>query len=334
MQTENFSLKNFNTFHLEAHARHYFSCDSKLELTSFVKKGIDRTLPYFILGGGSNLLFTQDYNGTIIHPLFEGIEVIKEDGNDVYVKVGAGVVWDDFVAWAVEHDLYGVENLSHIPGNVGASPVQNIGAYGVEAKDVVFAVNTIDARFGDMNNFTTRDCKFGYRNSVFKHEQAGKQIVCEVIFKLQKKAEFNIAYGSIQEELAKESDITLQSIRDVIIRIRESKLPDPEKIGNAGSFFKNPVISKDYFSKIHAKFPDVVSYPAGDEIKVAAGWLLDKLGFKGYSIGGAKVHDKQALVLTNTGTATGNEIVELSKTIQAKVFDTTGIELEPEVIFL
>jgi len=334
MQTENFSLKNLNTFHLDVNARYYFNCSTIAELQHFLKYRLQKELPFLVLGGGSNLLFTQDYNGTVIHPQIKGIEIINEDKENAFVMVGAGVEWDDFVAWAVENNLYGVENLSLIPGNVGAAPVQNIGAYGVEAKDVVFAVNTIEIATGETRGFLNVDCKFGYRNSVFKQEQAGKQIVTGVVFKLLKQGEFNVEYGSIKDELAKESEITLQTVRNVIVRIRESKLPNPELIGNAGSFFKNPVISQEHFNKVQYKFPDVVSYKVESEVKIAAGWLLDKLGFKGFSIGGAKVHEQQALVLTNTGTATGADIVALSKAIQEKVYNETGIELEPEVIFL
>ncbi len=334
MLTDNFSLKKYNSFGIEAKACYYFSCKTISELRYFLRKNRKKNLPLFVLGGGSNLLFTKDYAGTIIHPLIKGFSIMAEDKKNVLVRVGAGETWDDFVAWAVEKKYYGVENLSLIPGSVGAAAVQNIGAYGVEAKDVISYVNVLKLNFNNQQTYSNKDCRFSYRNSIFKQEMAGKCIVTHVVFKLKKKGEFNLEYGSIREELAKESEISLKTVRKAIIRIRESKLPNPEVIGNAGSFFKNPIISQEHFKEVEAKFPNVVSYPAGEDVKIAAGWLIEALGFKGFSVGGAKVHERQALVITNTGTATATDIIELSEIIKKKVFDTTGITLEPEVIFV
>ena len=241
MQYNNFSLQKFNTFGIEAKAEVFFSYTKNEELATFLKNDFQKNAPFFILGGGSNVLFTHDFNGTIIHPETKGITLIKEQGNDVFVNVAAGEIWDEFVQWAVSHNLHGVENLSFIPGCVGASPIQNIGAYGVEAKDVISEVHCIAIADQATRVFMRDECKFGYRDSVFKHEEAGKYIVTSVMYHLQKEAPFNLNYGSLEHVINKEH-ATLQTVRDGIISVRKEKLPDPKEIGSAGSFFKNPLI--------------------------------------------------------------------------------------------
>ncbi len=334
MQYNNFSLQKFNTFGIEAKAEVFFSYTKNEELATFLKNDFQKNAPFFILGGGSNVLFTHDFNGTIIHPETKGITLIKEQGNDVFVNVAAGEIWDEFVQWAVSHNLHGVENLSFIPGCVGASPIQNIGAYGVEAKDVISEVHCIAIADQATRVFMRDECKFGYRDSVFKHEEAGKYIVTSVMYHLQKEAPFNLNYGSLEHVINKEH-ATLQTVRDGIISVRKEKLPDPKEIGSAGSFFKNPLIPTEQADELKKAYPNMILYPAQNTmVKVAAGWLIDSLGLKGFQIGNAKVHDKQALVLTNAGNATGNDVVELAKHIQNTVSRTYNIEIVPEVIYL
>ncbi len=333
MQFNNFSLKQYNTFGIDAKAETFFSYTTNAELRLFLANNFCKEKPFYVLGGGSNILFTKDFDGTIIHSETKGIEVVCECGNDVFVKVAAGEIWDDFVQWSVDHDLHGAENLSFIPGCVGASPVQNIGAYGAEAKDVIYEVYCISINDQTDKIFSKEDCKFGYRDSVFKHEAAGKYIVTEVVYKLQKNAPFNLNYGSLKNAID-ENTATLQTVRDGIISVRKEKLPDPKEIGSAGSFFKNPVVPKEQADELLKSFPNMVTYPAANGIKIAAGWLIDSLGFKGHQIGGAKVHEKQALVLTNSGNATSSDVVNLSKEIQNSIKVKYGIAIEPEVIFL
>ena len=335
MQIDNFSLKNYNTFGIEAFTTHYFSYTEISELLLYLKSTWKSELPFFILGEGSNILFTKDFEGTIIHPQNKGITIISEDSDSILVEVGAGETWDDFVNWSVLHNYYGAENLSLIPGNVGASPIQNIGAYGVEACDIIYEVKTIEIHTLTQKTFSNKECKFGYRNSIFKEDEANKHIVTSVIYKLQKKECFKIEYGSIQKELSKYENITLPLVRNTIITIRNEKLPNPKEFGNAGSYFKNPIITIEHYNKLKNKFPDIISYPVNDiSIKIAAGWLIDILGCKKISVGGAKVHQKQALVIINSNNATSNDIQELAKKIQEKVLNETLINIEPEVIYL
>lgn len=334
MRFDNFSLKKYNTFGIDVEARHFFSYDTDEELVEFLLHDFDKSLPYFILGGGSNLLLTGAYEGTIIHPETKGIVIIKEDADTVFVSVAAGEIWDDFVAWAVSHNFYGIENLSYIPGTVGASPVQNIGAYGAEAGDCISSVVCLSIDSAQEVILSKEDCHFGYRDSVFKHEKAGQYIVTHVIFKLSKKVSFNIQYGSLSSHIDAKT-ATLQTVRDTIIQVRKNKLPDPLEIGSAGSFFKNPVISEQNARELLATYPNMVHYPTGDGfIKIAAGWLIDSLGLRGYQYGGAQVYEKQALVLVNTGSATGSDVVHLSQYIQDRVKEVYGIDISPEVIFI
>ncbi|MCQ2959071.1 MAG: UDP-N-acetylmuramate dehydrogenase [Bacteroidales bacterium] len=334
MQFNNHSIKNFNTFGIDAEVSIFFSYNDDDELISFLKKDFRKDLPFFILGGGSNILFTKNFQGTIIHPETKGIQIVEETKDFVLVNAAAGELWDDFVQWTVDHGFYGAENLSFIPGCVGASPVQNIGAYGSEAKDIIHEVHCISIDDQSLKTLSNEECNFDYRDSIFKHELAGKYIVSSVTYKLKKEASFNLNYGSLKNVID-EKTATLQKVRDGIISVRKEKLPDPKEIGSAGSFFKNPIIPSAQAELLKQKFPNIVTYPAKNETtKIAAGWLIDSLGFKGFEIGGAKVHEKQALVLTNKGNATGEDVVSLAKHIQSKVLEQYEIFIEPEVIYL
>lgn len=333
MQFNNFSLKKFNTFGIDASTKIFFSFSKNEELIDFLANNFNSKLPFYILGGGSNILFTKDFEGTIIHPETKGITIVEESDNDVFVEAQAGEIWDDFVEWTVSHNLHGIENLSFIPGTVGASPVQNIGAYGVEAGNCIYKVHCLSIENQTEKIFTQSECKFGYRDSIFKHEYAQKYIVTSVVYKLQKDAPFNLKYGSLTNCIDPQS-ATLQIVRDGIINVRKTKLPDPKEIGSAGSFFKNPIIPTLQADALKQKFPEMVTYAAPNGTKIAAGWLIDSLGLKGFSIGGAMVHDKQALVLTNKGNATSNDVVELAQYIQKQVQETYEIEIVPEVIYL
>lgn len=333
MQFNNFSLKNFNTFGIDASTSIFFSYTKNDELIEFLANDFNSSRPFYILGGGSNILFTKNFDGTIIHPETKGISIVAENENDVFVEAQAGEIWDEFVEWTVAHELHGIENLSFIPGTVGASPVQNIGAYGVEAGNCIHEVRCLDIAHQNEKVFSQTDCKFGYRDSIFKHECTQKYIVLSVVYKLQKNAQFNLKYGSLTNYID-EQTATLQNVREGIINVRKTKLPDPKEIGSAGSFFKNPIIPTKQAEILKQKFANMVTYPAPNGTKIAAGWLIDSLGLKGYSIGGAKVHEKQALVLTNTGNATSSDVVELAQHIQKLVFETYGIEIVPEVIYL
>lgn len=291
--------------------------------------------PLLLIGGGSNLLFTGDFNGTVLHSTIGTIDVVKETADSVIVSAGAGVVWDDFVAYAVMHDWWGVENLSAIPGEVGASAVQNIGAYGVEAKDVIETVQTINLEDGTEREFSNRECRYAYRQSIFKNELKGRYAVTYVQFRLSRKPQPRLGYGALEQEVERIGGPTLANIRQAVISIRAGKLPDPKVLGNAGSFFMNPVISEREFNRIRSNYPDVPSYPAAEGmIKVPAGWLIEKTGWKGRSLGPAAVYDKQALVLVNKGGATGADIKRLADTIIGDVKLKFGITLSTEVIYI
>ena len=291
--------------------------------------------PVLMIGGGSNLLFMGDFRGTVLHSTITSIEVIGSDSDHVHVRVGAGVIWDDFVAWCSINGYWGVENLSAIPGEVGASAVQNIGAYGVEAKDVIDTVQTICLADGSERDFTNAQCRYAYRQSIFKNELKGQYAVTYVIFTLSKVAQPKLGYGAIAQEVERLGGPTLENIRKAVIAIRESKLPDPKLLGNAGSFFMNPVISEREFNIIRSNYPDVPSYPAPDGmVKVPAGWLIEKTGWKGRSLGPAAVYEKQALVLVNKGGATGADIKRLADTIIEDVKQKFGITLTTEVNYI
>lgn len=281
------------------------------------------------------MLLTKDIEKLVVHIDFKGISIDREDENNVYLTVNAGENWHEFVLWTIHNDFGGIENLSLIPGNVGTCPIQNIGAYGVEVKDVITKVEALEIETGKLVSFSNEVCDFGYRNSIFKNEEKGKYIIVAVSFKLTKnKHTLNTSYGAIETELEAKNIVSpsLQDVSNAVIAIRKSKLPDPKEIGNSGSFFKNPVISKDQFLELQKENPNIPNYPVSDtEIKVPAGWLVEQSGFKGKRFGDAGIHEKQALVLVNYGNASGKEIYLLAQKIQEKVFKNFGISLEIEV---
>jgi UDP-N-acetylmuramate dehydrogenase len=331
--SKNTSLKAFNTFGVDAKAKEFVAFSSVEQLEHVAKQHLLSNTPYLILGAGSNILFTQDYDGLILKNEILGIEVVEENDEFVLVKAGAGVNWHQFVLHCIEHDWGGVENLSLIPGTVGAAPVQNIGAYGVELKEVLYVLHAWDIKQHQLVELNNADCAFGYRNSVFKQSYRGAMVICDVVFKLTKKHAVKMGYGAIKDQLASHG-ISAPTIRDVsnaVIAIRSSKLPDPNEMGNAGSFFKNPVVSQSFFEHIHQCYPDVVAYPSGNEMKLAAGWLIEQAGWKGFHEGSVGCYDKQALVLVNLGGATGAEILSLAKRIQVSVKGKFDVELEMEV---
>jgi len=332
---EHYSLKKYNTFGIDCRARYFFEYTGIAELHNFLRSDFRHNVPFFILGGGSNVLFTGDFAGTIIHARNKGIEITGETTKTVQVRVAAGEVWDDFVAWTVDRNLFGIENLSLIPGTVGASAVQNIGAYGMEAAQSIVAVHATHVKTLAQKTFSTNECRFGYRESVFKTEQARNYCITEVEFLLHKQGNFLLNYGDLQQKFSQQNTHNLQTLRQIICDIRNQKLPNPKITGNAGSFFKNPLISQKQFEELQQKFPNIVHYKAENgQIKIAAGWLIDNLGLKGFRIGGAQVHAQQALVLTNTGTATSADIVQLSEEIGRKVLHAYNIRIEPEVLFV
>jgi len=332
MYSKQFSLQTYNTFGIDVTAHAFFEYSHMQECVDFFRAQRYKR-PFFILGGGSNVLFTKDFPGTIIHPNNKGIRKVDENQDTVFVSVAAGEVWDDFVAWAVRHDFYGIENLSLIPGSVGASAVQNIGAYGVEAKDCICEVVFYDVENDKMNTFSNEECEFGYRSSFFKKHSDTLFCISHVVFALSKKEHYHLEYGNIKSIL--DDSLSLSRVRNAIVSVRESKLPNPEVLGNAGSFFKNPVVSKEKADSIREKYPHMVSFSFSEtEVKIAAGWLLDELGCKKFREGDAAVHEKQALVLVNLGNASGDDFVRLAERIIQHVNSKVGIELEPEVIFL
>nr|WP_321410781.1 UDP-N-acetylmuramate dehydrogenase [uncultured Carboxylicivirga sp.] len=329
---KNANLKPYNTFGLDVKANQLAFCpdhESLLEIITYLHKN---PTSYLILGGGSNLLFSKDFDGIIIHPTIKGIKVIKEDPKHIWIEAGAGENWDDLVAFCVNNNYYGLENLSYIPGNVGASPVQNIGAYGVEVKDCIEEVNGINIEDGHAFTMNNDECMFDYRYSIFKNELKNKVIITSVIFKLNKAGELNLSYGPVKEELLKKDERDLKTLRDTIIEIRKSKLPEPSELGNAGSFFKNPVVTKNQFDSLLKDFPQIPNYIVSEDlIKIPAGWLIETSGWKGKSFGGAAVHEKQALVLINKNEAKAQDIINLANNIITDIKSRFGITLEPEV---
>lgn len=329
-----YPLKTLNTFNIKVDAKYFMEVASPADIRQGVDFAKTQNIPLLVLGGGSNLLFTKNFDGLVMKVNVNGVKIVREDEDFVFVKVGAGEIWDDFVAYCVENNMAGLENLSLIPGNVGASPVQNIGAYGVEMKDLFESLEYFEFETGKTINFTNSECQFGYRNSIFKKKKKGKGLVLSVTFKLRKIPEFKTAYGAIREELTRlgVDKPTLKAMRNAVINIRNSKLPDPEEIGNAGSFFKNPTVPAEIHNLLAGEHPGLVSYPqAKNAYKLAAGWLIDQCGWKGYRKGDAGVHENQALVLVNYNNATGREIYELSQNIKESVMNTFHVELEREV---
>jgi UDP-N-acetylmuramate dehydrogenase len=329
---ENFSLKKYNTFGIEVKTKYFVEYSTVNELSNFLGTQRKQDLPLMFIGGGSNVLFTKDFEGYLLHSKINGVEIIKEEDDKVYVRVGAGEDWDEFVEYCVKNGWGGVENLSLIPGNVGTCPIQNIGAYGVEVKDVITEVESIEIDTLKKTLFTNEECRFGYRDSVFKGKLRGRHIINYVTFCLSKKPIFKLDYGNLKEALKEYDQVNLQNIRQAVINIRDSKLPKPEVIGNAGSFFKNPVVHTNIFEDLKKSYADIPFYlQEEDSVKIPAGWLIEQAGWKGRNIGKVGVHEKQALVLINHGGATGQEIVDLAKEIQKSVKEKFGIDIEMEV---
>jgi UDP-N-acetylmuramate dehydrogenase len=333
---ENVSLKNYNTFGIDVNARYFAEVKSLAELKEVVDNPIVLENKLLILGGGSNMLFTKNFDGLIIKVSISGISFTIQ-GDEVLVTAGGGVVWDDLVNYCVAHGFAGIENLSLIPGTVGASPIQNIGAYGVELKDIFHSCKAFEIASGELKVFNYTDCNFSYRDSIFKNELKGKYIIVSVIFYLSKQAKLQTHYGAISAELANRhiTAPTIADISNVVSHIRVSKLPDPKTIGNAGSFFKNPVIESVKFDELVKHFEDVVSYPlANGKVKLAAGWLIEQCGFKGIVVGETGTWKNQALVLVNHGYATGQEVYDFSEQIIKTVYTKFNIKLEREVNIL
>ena len=329
---EQYSLKNLNTFGLEVSADYFIKLSSTGEIKEFIKNQHFKNVPQLVLGLGSNVLFTDNFRGVVVKPDIQGIEVVEENSEAMEIRCGAGVEWDNLVEWSVKKNLGGLENLSLIPGTVGASPIQNIGAYGAEVKDTIITVE--GQRLDDntafkINNF---DCEFGYRTSIFKTRLRGKMIITHVTFRLSKKPLLNTDYGMVLSETKKIGEINLNNIRQAILNIRRDKLPEPAKIGNAGSFFKNPVINASKALRIKEMYPEAIFYKTHtNQFKVSAAFLIEKCGWKGFRQGDAGVHEKQALILVNHGKAKGMEIFDLSQRIRESVQKTFEIDLEYEV---
>lgn len=332
---ENVSLKAYNTFGIDAKARFFTEISSIQQYVTILKEGKFASIPHLFLGGGSNVLLTKDVQALVVKISLMGIEIVKEDEDHVWLKAGAGVIWDDFVQYSVQHNWSGIENLSLIPGTVGAAPMQNIGAYGVEIKDTFDYLEALNLSTLEIDHFDNADCLFGYRESFFKHAGKGQFLITSVCFRLNKKANPKTSYGAIQDVL-NEKNILYPSIKDVaeaVISIRQSKLPNPKEIGNSGSFFKNPTLTQSEAKRLLNTFEGIPHYPIAEstDVKFPAGWFIEQAGWKGYRLGDAGVHSKQALVLVNYGQASGREIVQLSEKIKKSVLDKFGVNLETEV---
>ncbi len=334
--SENYSLKPYNTFDIDVCCKYFVEADDVKGLLDFVAAYEWNPFEVLILGGGSDFLFTEDFDGTVFYPVMKDMVVTGEDEQRIKVRVGAGVVWDDFVAWAVGHGYGGVENLSLIPGHVGAAPVQNVGAYGMEAGNVIEFVEAVDLEKAQCVKITAAECRFAYRDSIFKQEWKNRFIITHVTFCLSKNPQFCLDYGNVKGELEKmECEISLETVRQAIIRIRQAKLPDVKELPNAGSFFKNPVVSRAFAGKLAGQYPGIPLYPVdGERCKLAAGWLIEQCGWKGKTLGRAGVYEKQALVLVNHGGASGLEISHLANEIKKSVFMKFGVMIEPEVYVL
>ncbi|MES2763018.1 MAG: UDP-N-acetylmuramate dehydrogenase [Bacteroidota bacterium] len=332
--SSNISLKHYNTFGIDASSKYFTSVQSIENIRELFQSNEYKNNERLILGGGSNLLITKNINALAIKNDLKGIEIVKETSDSVFVKCAAGEVWHEFVLWSIAHNYGGLENLSLIPGCTGASPMQNIGAYGVEIKDTFYELEAIHTETGELRTFSKTDCEFGYRESVFKRKFKNQFIITSVTFQLSKQPVFHIEYGAIKQELdaMKVTELNIQAISQAVINIRSSKLPNPKEIGNAGSFFKNPEVTYDVYERLKNEFPNLVAYPLDNShYKLAAGWLIETSGLKGYRVGDAGVHKLQALVLVNYGQATGNDIYDLSTHVLQTVKAKFGVDLEREV---
>ncbi len=329
----NHSLKKHNTFGIDVAAKYFVECTEIEDLKNLLLTPVVKNNSLLILGGGSNVLFTKDFDGVVIKIAIKGIKTYMEDNYFFYVKSGAGVLWHDFVLYCTERNYGGIENLSLIPGTVGAAPMQNIGAYGAEIKDTFFELKALHIASGEVKIFKKADCDFGYRESVFKRELKNQYVILEVTFKLEKQPKLNISYGAIANELnAANQEPSIKNIKDAVIKIRQSKLPDPKQIGNAGSFFKNPTVTNKVLDQLKTKFPEIISYTIDEKkSKLAAGWLIEACGWKGFKENDYGVYEKQALVLVNFGKASGKQLYELSEKIIQSVQEKFEITLEREV---
>jgi UDP-N-acetylmuramate dehydrogenase len=333
--SEQISLLPYNTFGIDVKTDFFVEYDSLADLQAILTSELIKSNRILPIGAGSNLLFLADFKGVVLHSNITSITIEREDAAAVYLEVGSGVVWDDLVAYCVTKGWGGMENLSLIPGEVGAAAVQNIGAYGVEVQDVIVEVNAVEVETGFSKTFSKEECLYGYRDSVFKNKLKGKYVICSVLFCVQKSAVFQLNYPHLEAEVLKNGVLSLSNLRQTIITIRESKLPDTKVQGNAGSFFMNPVLSKKQFVKLQEKFPLIPHYFISEtEEKVPAAWLIDQCGWKGEQLGNAAVHTQQALVLVNRGGATGMEIVALAEKIQTSVLERFGVELHAEVNYI
>lgn len=333
----NYNLIDNNTFGINAKCKMYIEFTNEQELSEGLDIVRESNDPLLIIGEGSNLLLTKDFNGIVLHSTIEGYNISEID-NGVLIKAGSGIIWDNFVEFCINNGYYGIENLSYIPGTVGASAVQNIGAYGCEAKDVIHSIEAMEIANGKKHVINNSECNYSYRNSIFKNEWKNKFVITHVTYNLSKKFIPHIDYGNIKEELTRRNyshNPDAKQLREVIIAIRKSKLPEPNEEGNAGSFFMNPIVTQSIFNCIKKEYPEIPHYPMGnDNIKIPAGWLIEKCGWKGRTMGPAGVHDKQALVLVNKGGATGIDIVKLCEAIRHDVSTKFGITIHPEVNIL
>ena len=331
---KNKSLKSYNTFGIDCNSSFFARINTLKDLEELYQHPLFKSQKKLILGGGSNILFTSNFEGLVIKNEIKGIEIIKETKDVVEVQIGAGVNWHEFVIYAVNNKWGGVENMSLIPGNCGTAPMQNIGAYGVEIKDTFISLNAYEIETGETVSFDRKKCDFGYRESVFKNDLKDQYIILDITLRLQKKPILNTKYGDINNTLIKNniSNPTIKDVSNAVIEIRTSKLPNPKEIGNAGSFFKNPIIQQDQFKELKTKFPEIVSYPVNEnQVKLAAGWLIEKAGWKGRDFGDFGVHKKQSLVLVNYNNASGKEIFDLSQDILEDVYQKFQVKLEREV---
>ena len=331
---KNKSLKSYNTFGIDCNSSFFTRINTLKDLEELYQHPLFKSQKKLILGGGSNILFTSNFEGLVIKNEIKGIEIIKETNDVVEVQIGAGVNWHEFVIYAVNNKWGGVENMSLIPGNCGTAPMQNIGAYGVEIKDTFISLNAYEIETGETVSFDRKKCDFGYRESVFKNDLKDQYIILDITLRLQKKPILNTKYGDINNTLIKNniSKPTIKDVSNAVIEIRTSKLPNPKEIGNAGSFFKNPIIQQDQFKELKTKFPEIVSYPVNEnQVKLAAGWLIEKAGWKGKDFGNFGVHKKQSLVLVNYNNASGKEIFDLSQDILEDVYQKFQVKLEREV---
>lgn len=327
------SLRTRNSFGVDQQAARLAEFETPEDLRTFFAAGIPRR--WLVLAGGNNILFTRDYDGVLLTPVARQITLLSDDGEEVRVRADAGVEWDDLVEWAVERGLWGIENLSLIPGKAGAAPVQNIGAYGCEAKDAIRRVEMYCVETGAMLTLDAAHCGFGYRESVFKHDLKGKVIITAVEIALSHAPRPRLGYGDVEREVEARGGVTLRNIREAICSIRRAKLPDPAVLGNAGSFFKNPVVGAAAAERLLAEYPDMPHYPAPEgRVKLAAGWLIDRAGMKGRREGAVGVHERQALVLVNHGDATGGEVIAFAHKVQETVREKFGIEIDTEVNIL